>query len=246
MQKLPEFSGKPLIENPTIPMIGYLEGKFGEKFLEAYNTVVDEEHDGNKTLKVHSLSDKVLKGSSTYSSVIDAEILRQNGMEKAKPTDIEFARELHNKHPGTGLDTRGCYVDYGIAFRGVGSPNEYQAKNLDAEIKKALQTKRLKNTVVVLSEDLKVVNDENAPDSVRLSLRKGANPFLVPALDRDTNFNKTDKNGMPKPEENGSRISYTIDSGLSGLGLRGGLDLCSYWDGLPGSSLGGRVVAVKR
>ena len=34
MNELPKFNGRSLIETPDVPMIGYLEGDFGKKFLE--------------------------------------------------------------------------------------------------------------------------------------------------------------------------------------------------------------------
>ncbi len=244
--ELPKFSGRPLVET-SIPMIGYLEGGFGRKFLEAYNSVVEGKYNGNEALKVLEFSDNVVKGSSTYSSIIAAGILRQSGLKLARLADIEFARKLHESDPNSGLDTRGyCYVDYGIVFRSVDRPNKYHAENLEPQIKKALGVKKIKCPVVILSADLDLVNDENGPNGLGIALRNGTEPFAAPALKKNARFNKTEENGMPIPEENGSRISYTIDSGLSGLDLDGRLALDSAWGDLALSASVGRVVAVKK
>lgn len=251
MNELPKFSGRPLAETPEID---YLKGEFGEKFLEAYNSVVKEKYNDNGTLKVLKFSDNVVKGSSTYSSIIAADILRQNGLEIAKPVDIEFARKLYESNPGSGLNIRGhCYVDYGVVFRTVDSPNEYYAKKLEPQIRKALDLKKIKDPVVTLSADLDLVNDEEAPNGLGLNLRKGAKPFEAPILKilkKDGRFKSegVDENtGLPeKLDDEGNRYLYTRDSGLSRLSLYGGLDLGSCWDVLAGSYSGGRVVAVKK
>lgn len=247
MNELPKFSGRPLVETPDIPMIGYLEGDFGRAFLENYNAVVDEKYNGNKTLKVLKFDDNIVKGSSTYSSVIVADILRQSGLKLARSVDIEFARKLYKSNPGSGLNTEGCcYVDYGVVFRSVDSPNEYHAKTLEPQIMKALGVGKIKNPVPIFSGDLDLLNDENGPNSPGLSLRKGAKLFEAPMLKKDVSFSETDENGMPIPDKTGSRASYTINSGLSGLDLDRGLDLDSLWDGLAYSASAGRVVAVKK
>jgi len=237
-----------MVETPDIPMIGYLEGEFGKKFLEAYNSAVEEKYNDNKTLKVFEFEDNVVKGSSTYPSILSADILKQSGLGLAKPVDMEFARELYNKtNGGSGLNTKGqCYVDYGVVFRSVDSPNEYLAKQLEPQIKKTLNLKKIKDPIVILSGDLELVNDDKAPKGLGFNLKDYAKPFSAPGLKKDTNFNDTDDNGMPIPDKDGNRTSYTINSGLSGLGLLRYLYVYSPYYGLAYSSSGGRVVVVKR
>lgn len=248
MNKLPKFIGRPLVETPDIPMIGYLEGEFGKEFLEAYNSIVDKKYKGNNALKVLEFSDNIVKGSSTFSSILTADILRQNGLSLARPVDVEYARKLHESNPGIGLDTSGQYVDYGIVFRNVSEPNEYLAKKLEPEIKKALGVKKIKNPVPIFSGDLDLLNNEKASNGLGLSLKKGAKPFEAPVLKKNTSFSQTDENGMPIPDANGSRTSYTINSGLSGLSLDGPLLLClpSSSHDLAYSASAGRVVVVKK
>lgn len=243
MEKLPEFTGgHPLVDLTNIPMIGYLKGDFGKAFLGIYNTVVEERYNDNKWLKplLFDREEKVVKGSSIFSSILASEILRSNGYELATPFDIELARKKY------GFDTRGHYVDSGVVWRSTENPNSYYAEQLEPQIKHALG-KTPEHSVVILSSMLDLTNDKNAPyDKLGLSLRKGATPFEVPALDKDTNFNETDENGMPIPYSNGNRISYTNDSGLSRLYLGRDLDLGSFWDVLANSYSAGRVVVIKK
>lgn len=246
MNKLPRFSGRPLIETPDVPMIGYLEGDFGKAFLEAYNSVVKKRYEGNKILKVLEFNDNAVTGSSTYSSIIAADILRQSGLELARPVDIESARKLHESNSGLGIDTRGFYVDYGIVWRSAEEPNAYLAKTLEPQIKKAIGVEEIENPIVILSGDLELLNDKKAPHGLGFALRKEAKPFAAPVLKRRTSFNNTDESGMPIPDENGTRTSYTNDTCLSGLCLRRYLDLYSFWGGLADSNPGGRVVAKNK
>ena len=245
MKDSPKFTGRPMTAD--VPMIGYLEGEFGKDFLQAYNMSVEQGYDNNKNLKgVLQLENNVVKGSNLYASIVAADILRESGLQLARPVDMEAARKLHESNPALGIDTRGSYVDYGLVFRSAGNPNSYHAKQIEPQIKKALHVKEITDPVAILPGDLSLVNDANSPDSLGLTLRKGAKPLVVPALKNNANFNETDKNGMPLPDKNGSRTSYTMESGLSRLGLDRSLGLDSGWSGLAGSGSGGRGVAVKR
>ena len=244
MKDSPKFTGRPMVAD--VPMIGYLEGEFGKDFLEIYDRAVKEGLNGNKNLMVLNFEDNVVKGSNLYASIVAADILRESGLQLARPVDMEAARKLHESNPALGIDTRGSYVDYGLVFRSAGNPNSYHAKQIEPQIKKALHVKEITDPVAILPGDLSLVNDANSPDSLGLTLRKGAKPLVVPALKNNANFNETDKNGMPLPDKNGSRTSYTMESGLSRLGLDRSLGLDSGWSGLAGSDSGGRVVAVKR
>ena len=241
MKEIPKFEGRPLIEVPeTIPRIGYLQGDFGKAFLESYNTVVKEKYNDNGTLKVFEFEDNIVKGSSTYSSVLAADILKSMGASLAKPAVIESARKSNI------FDTRGeGYVDYGVVFRSVDSPNEYLAKQLEPQLKKSLNLKKIKDPVVILSGDLELVNDDKAPKGLGFNLKDYAKPFSAPILKKDGNFKETDKNGLPKKlDSDGNRYSYTTDSGLSGLHLYGGLYVNSSYYLLAYSDSDGRVVAV--
>src|SRR3989344_4736193 len=245
MKDSPKFTGRPMTAD--VPMIGYLEGEFGKDFLQAYNMSVEQGYDNNKNLKgVLQLENNVVNGSNLYASIVAADILRESGLQLARPVDMEAARKLHESNPALGIDTRGSYVDYGLVFRSAGNPNSYHAKQIEPQIKKALHVKEITDPVAILPGDLSLVNDANSPDSLGLTLRKGAKPLVVPALKNNANFNETDKNGMPLPDKNGSRTSYTMESGLSRLLLAGYLDLDSTWYYLAYSDSGGRVVAVKR
>ncbi len=243
MNELLKFTGRPMVEVPDVPMIGYLEGEFGKDFIETYNKTVDEGLDNSKDLKVLSFEDNVVKGSNTYSSVLAADILRKSGLQLASPADIEAARKLREANPALGIDTRGCYVDCGVVFRSAEEPNAYHAKRLEPQIKKALKVRKINYPVVILSGGLELADGSEGLD---LRLRSGAKPFVVPALKRNTNFRETDKKGMPLPDAKGNRRSYTIESGLSRLHLGGALVLDSYWRNLAVSNSGGRVVAVKK
>jgi len=257
MDKLPEFKGRPLVETPGAQMIGYLEGEFGKAFLEKYNTVIDEKYNGNKKLKVLEFGDNVVKGSSTYSSVIAADMLRKGGLEIAKPVDIEFSIKLYNKTNGrSGLDIKKqCSIDYGVVFRNAADPNKYHAEKLESQIKRSLDIKKIKYPIVILSGDLDIVNDENGPNGLGFSLKNESKPFAASALKHYTSFTKTDRNGMPVPKERKGgfvgipRTSYADnDSGLSRMCLYQDMnfDLCSSLPNLTQSNPDGRVVAVKK
>ena len=243
MEKLPEFTGgHPFVDLTDIPMIGYLKGDFGKAFLGIYNTVVEERYNDNKYLKplFFDREEEVVKGSSTFSSILASEILKSNGYELATPFHIELARKKYN------FDTRGHYVDLGVVWRSTENPNSYHAKQLEPQINYALG-KTPEHSVVILSSMLNLTNDKNAPyENLGLSLREGATPFEVPALDKDTKSNETDENGMPIPYSDGNRVSYTNDSGLSRLCLDRYLGLDSGWDDLADSGSAGRVVVIKK
>src|SRR3989344_1216461 len=245
MKDSPKFTGRPMTAD--VPMIGYLEGEFGKDFLQAYNMSVEQGYDNNKNLKgVLQLENNVVNGSNLYASIVAADILRESGLQLARPVDMEAARKLHESNPALGIDTRGSYVDYGLVFRSAGNPNSYHAKQIEPQIKKVLDVKRIKNHVVILSGDLNLTADAKAPEGLGLALRKGAKPFVVPALKKNIRFSNVDKNGMPLYDENGSRTSYTTESGLSRLSLDRYLGLYPRWYDLADSDSVGRVVAVKK
>ena len=237
----PNFEGRPLIETPEVPMIGYLTGELKDEFEKRYKSILHEKYHDNKNLNVLDFSGDTVKGSNTYSSVLAAEILKDIGFRTARPIDLEKARNLYKSNELTGLDTSGHYVDLGVVYRSTDNPNKYLAKKLAPQIKKAVG--KIDDPIVILSEGLDIVNDDEAPEGLSFKLN-GSGLIKAPTLKETIRFSKINRDGMPIKNKNGSRASYTINSGLSGLGLDRFLDLDSGWHGLADSGSGGRVVAV--
>jgi len=240
----PSFEGRPFIkiEIPKdIPTIGYLTGELKDEFEKRYKAILHEKYHDNKNLDVLDFSGDTFKGSNTYSSVLAAEILKDIGFRTARPIDLEKARELYKSNPSIGLDTSGHYVNYGVVFRSVDEPNKYLAEKLSPQIKKAVG--KTKDPIVILSEGLDIVNDDEAPEGLSFNLN-GSGLIKAPTLKETIQFSKINRDGMPIKNKNGSRTSYTINSGLSGLPLDWDLDLGSYWGLLADSSSDGRVVVL--
>ncbi len=144
------------------------------------------------------------------------------------------------------MPLRGQYEDSALALTSEDKPNEYLAKDLNAQIRKIKG--KMKLPVMAPLAGLGLRKDENSPHDLAFNLGEDAEVISAPILNRDGRFNSSDidtKIGLPiKLRNKGERGHYKITSGLSIFVLGYFLDLYSrYRDGgLAYSSRLGRVV----
>lgn len=240
--RLPKFEGKPLIEIPdVIPVANFLEGEFGQAFLNEYNGRVNTDYNGAGALKVLSYNNGIVRGSNPFVVVVANKILAQEGIRTATPADLE--RVLNSK----ALSLQGTYEDSALVLRSTGDPNSYLAKNL-AEQAKARGAK-LNSPLVIPLNGLDVVYDAESPHKLAFKFTDGTQVIEAPILTKDGYFNSQDidsNTGLPrKISGEGNRKLWTRNSGLSRLYLNGDLGLVSYYDDLANSDEDGRVVVVR-
>jgi len=243
--KLPTFKGKPLIEIPEfIPQAGFLKGDFGKAFLEEYKGRVGSDYKGNSNLDILHYRDNVVKGSNSFAVVLANQILSQEGLRTATQADLEKALR-------TGWDLRGTYEDTGLVLRSEEDKDYYKnsplAKDLAEQVKARGISFSPKKPLMIPLIGLDLENAFNGYE-LTFKLKEDAEIYEASVLSKKGNFNSEDideKTGLPrKTRSSGNRILYTRDSGLSGLGLDGGLTLGSGYESLGGSGDSGRVVVV--
>ena len=248
----PTFKGSLLVETPeTISQIGFLEGDFGQDFLQEYQGRVKADYAKAPVLDVLSYRDGVVKGSNPFAVVLANKILRKNGLRTASQADLEKALSF-----GV-LPLRGTYEDPALVLRTRQDPNSYLAGNLFDQLK--AQGKRLKkNSAYVLwLRDLSLKADRNSPNGLSFAIPSDfIDYFEAPILNQvsQQRFESSDiesKTGIPaKVSSTGSRILYTRNfagylvknSGLVRSYLNGNLNLSSNDGDLTYSDVNGRVV----
>jgi len=247
--KLPAFKGRPLIEIPEfIPQAGFLEGEFGKAFLEEYNERVSADYNNNSNLNVLKYDNGVIKGSNPFAVVLANQILRQEGLRTATPVDLEKILRIN------ALDLCDFYEDTGLVLRSEEdeySKNTPLAKDLAKQLKiRFIFIKRIedyKNPIMIPLIGLELEKADN-DYGLTFKLKEDAEVYEAPILANSGQFSSKDIDeeiGLPKKLFGSEdRTLYTRDSGLSRLGLYGGLNLLSDgWD-LDDSDGNGRVVAV--
>ena len=130
--KLPKFTGKPLIEIPeTIPVVNFLTGDFGKAVLEEYQARVKADYENARALNVLSYykGNDVVIGSNPFAVVLINKIVQPEGIRVATPADLERVIATN------ALPLRGQYEDSALVLRSEDNPNEYLAKDLNAQVK---------------------------------------------------------------------------------------------------------------
>ena len=236
-----DFSWKPLIVIPeVVPSATFLEGKDAEAFLKEYDARVEADYDNNKNLRVLAYRNGVVQGSNPFAVALTDQMLREQGIRVATMADLERALQTR------ALNLRNQYEDTGLVLRSVDNPNEYLAGNLAEQLKARGQTVG-KNSVVIPLRGLNVVGDDASDYGLAFQLTDETQIIEAPLLAEKYNgkrFKRLDENGMPIFDDEGNRVNYTRGSGLSRLGLYGGLVLGSLWGRLDYSNPDGRVVLV--
>ena len=233
--KLSEYKIIPKGKGKAFVVPSFLTGDFGEDFIEEYNRRVEKDFKGNKILSVLNYSNNVVKGSNVYSIVLANRILNEVGLRTATQKDIE------NIFENEDLTLKRFYVDTALCLRDSKEPNRYLAESLTERLGKR------KTPLMIPLSSLELRKDSDSPYALSFNL---IGDFVyAPILGEETgNFNSDDLNqgtGLPSKLSNeGDRIIYTRNSGLSRLGL----DRDSYLDSDDGhfaySDDFGRVVVV--
>lgn len=243
METKPAFKGKPLIEVPFIPQIGFLEGDFGKAFLEEYQGKVNADYNGNSALNVLRYNGNTVTGSNPFAVVLANQILGQEGLRTATQADLEKVLKL-----GV-LPLKGTYEDTGLVLRTEEdqdySKNTPLAQDLGRQVKARKIKFSPKAPVMIPLTELEMQKAENGY-GLTFKLKDDGKIYRVPVLSRDKSFSFTDETtGLPREASNeGNRNLYTRDSGLSGLYLVNNLNLDSNYGVLDNSFDDGRVVAV--
>jgi len=182
---------------------------------------------------------KLIEGSSILYTIAVNEQIRPLSLRTATPKDL--ANILNSN---VDLELKGQYVDSAIVIRSKDNPNKEIAKYLAEQIK---SIQKLKYPSMISLPNLNLKKDKKVPQGVLLELIENPEIIHAPQLAHKNNqktFSKTDENGLPIFDKNGSRTLYTIDSGVSELAVGGGLGWDSGYDNGDGSGSGGRVVVV--
>lgn len=251
-KRLPQFQGKPLIENPEVfPHVGFLEGAFGQAFLEKYNRKVRRDYAGNSHLDILNYSDGVVKGSNPFAVVLANMILKQEGLRTASQADLEKIIRTNT------LDLTSTLEDTALVLKKLNPSNRstYASKKLIKQIEK--RGKKVGSTpLVVPLNNLRLVNDSNAHYELSFNLMDISGLFYAPILSHKNDewpFLKTNRHGLPEIEKGNrdfyigkaTRELHTGDFELSVLSLYWGQDIYSDSDDFIDSGNSDRIVVVK-
>ena len=201
---------------------------------EAYQDAINQ-----YSSRAREVLDIPRKGSNIFKVCLLNQTVLPEGIRTATLSDLGQIVETDKDY------LRGVYVDApAVVLRSAGDyyqPNDFLAKDLAKQIKR----KTFPNPVIVTG--LKVEKSKDSAYGLRF--RKTNQTEVVDAselhnLNDGRRFTKTDERGLPIFDENGSRVLYTRNNGLSRLYLSWGSGLHSCGRGLAGSDSGGRVVVV--
>ena len=237
-----QFNWKPLIEIPdAVPSVTFWEGDDAEARFEEFNETAQENYgEAAKNVRVltYDAKNKLVKGMNVFAGVHADVLFKPEGIRVATMAELEKALQ-------TGaLKLKGTYEDSGLVLRDERDPNGYLAQNL-AEQVKARGIKVGKVPYVIPLRGLEVVRDEDSNYGLAFQLTDESQVIEAPQLagkNSGKRFKTLDEDGMPVFDQDGERVLYTNDSGLSGLSLSGDLGVYSDWSSLAGSVGNGRVV----
>jgi hypothetical protein len=219
----------------------FLDGDFGEESFEKYQELVSSRYSGIEGLDVLEF-DGVIKGSSPPSVIVMNEVLREQGYSVATPADVD--RIVRDEI----LDLRNQYEDMALVLFNEDNPNEYLAESIGRQSKDRGFTYDPETPLMIPLQGLELFVDNNSPVGFAFSLPRDARLFPAPQLSNENDkkrFSKSDGDGLPIFEKNGSYQSYTTDSGLRVLIRDGNLSLDAWYDDLSSSCSVGRVLAVR-
>lgn len=242
---LPEFKGKALIDpSVALPHIGFLEGDFGEAFLEEYKGRSNSDYKGARQLDVLRYNGQTVTGSNPFTVVLANQILSQEGLRTASQADLETAMRVG------AMDLRGTYEDTALVLRSDEdrdwSANTAIARDLGKQLKARGIKYSAKSPAVIPLTSLEL---NTADNNYRLSFRltEDGKVYEAQILSGDGDFDSEDldrKTGLPRKLMGGKRHLYTRGNGLSGLYLDDDLNVISDGRGLDNSDDDGRVVVV--
>ena len=230
---IPIQQSPPLMNNVNY---SFLEGTEAQAILEEYNQRVSSDYQGASALNVLSFADNVVKGSNPFAFVLLNKILAQKKMRIATPADLERALEKE------AIDLKGTYGDSGLVLRSDEDPNHYLAKTLINQVK---QRGSLEYPLMIPLIGLDLKYDANSLDNLSFQLTDFTELIHAPQLDHKNDgskFNKSDENGLPIFDQDGSRRLYTGEGGLRRLYCDWDLDLNARGRDLAGSDADGRVI----
>ena len=231
---LPQFEEKPLTEVLTV---SFLTEDFGEAALGEYRGRVNADYNGNEILNVLSYQNGVVQGSNPFAVVLINQFLPEN-MRVATLSDLEIILRPN------ALDLRGIYEDLALVLRNTENPNADLARNLDEQIKTRGE---FQYPVMVSLTDLEIVNDPSSSYCLSLNLRDDAQIIYEPQLAHENDgkkFLETGESGLPVFCDNGKRILYTRENGLSRLSLGRFSYFYSVWGNLGSSYPDGRIIVL--
>jgi len=224
-----------------ITQYGFLKGKFGQEVLKKYNSLIKSEYNNNPNLDVLNFGNEVIEGSNIPSVVLMNKILSKYNLRTANPVDVQNIIENNENFLNE------TYVDFGLVLRSEEGTNEYFAKELAKQAKERKYEFSNSNPLVFKASDLELIVDNNSPLGLGFNIKDSATPFNASELSYDyeeKRFNKTNEKGMPIFDEEGKRILFTNEDGLSRLYLTWSLNLGSKYDKIAGSYDMGRIVVM--
>lgn len=227
------------LEVKESPCLSYARGK---ELLAKYNDSIAKYGDKAKqTLARYALdADETFLGSNPFMNV------QLGGLvQLAIPAELETAVR---RNPDFFRDK---YEDVALVLRSNGDTykqNDSIAKSLAKQVKKRLGAMpTAENPARISLKGLSLKEDANSQYGLVFVLGDGAEVISVPEFAYANNgkkFAKTDEKGVPIFNNQGNRIFYARDNGLSRLCLDGDLDLGSGFEDLACSFSDGRVPLV--
>ena len=225
--------------------VGYLEGPFGEAFLEEFRERVLNDYNCNPALDVLSYAKGVVTGSNNFAVVLANQILEQEGLRTATQADLEKALQtgalpFEQTIRNTGLVLRSEKDKY--------HKNTLLAGNLAEQVRARGIRFSPENPIMIPLIGFKLENAKNDYGLI-FKLREDAEVYEAPVLSKDGTFNSEDINeetGLPRNTRSveGNRALYTTDSGLSSFCMYKGV-LNTYLRDLKYSEDHGRIVVVE-
>lgn len=193
-----------------------IRGDAGKEILSAYNKEVKNEYLNHCSLLnvLGNFNGKdIVGGSNVYENILLNEILKNEGIRTATPSDIEL---ILKEDKLNFMNNR--YTDIGVLLNGIGDINRASSIRLFNQIKKS--NKNIELPVIIPLNSLKLIKNKGIFNLLDIELNE--NPKIISAqqliLEEEKNskrFNKTNEEGSPLIDLHGNREVYLRrDKGL--------------------------------
>ncbi len=234
-------------EDRTYPKLSFFDGK--EAILAYKEELKQYEERAQRTLDVFGfeysfeyslIKHGLVRGSNPFA------VVKLASSKLALPSQIEHAVR---RNPGFFV---GHYEDIALVLRTSGDDeykqNDYIARHLAKQVKKRTGiVPNPYNPVRISLKGLSVEEDNDSGYGLVFLLGDETEVLYIPELSDKNDrkkFSKTDKQGIPIFEDDGSRTFYSRTMGLSRLSLFDKLGLASCGSNLLESNADGRVAII--
>ena len=227
--------------NSVFPVARILNSKVLESYQEAIKSYGEK---ARESLDIFRDINGYLAGSNCFAPIVLRNLLPKNSR-LATMADLGLATEINPDF------LRGFYSDTGLTLRTERDsykPYNFLANDLAKQLKKrGMPLKEGMPKVIYFDAlDLRENTDSHCGLVYELNekAKLGENIIDAPELTRNFRFKTIDERGIPIEDNDGSRILYAGDGGVSRFYLGRSSDLDSGSRGLADSGGDGRVVVV--